>query len=70
MDFYAGETVIAPDGQVGTVLAPVVGRGNLEYNYPNPSGRGTKLVKAHPVLLDGGEVRVFVARALTRPGTP
>lgn len=71
MDFYPGDTVVLHDNQVGTVLEPAgAGRGYLEYSYPDRSSRGRHGVKAYPVLLDGGEIRVFVASALRLPGQP
>lgn len=71
MEFNPGATVRTCDGQLGTVLEPVgPGRGYLEYTYPHPTSRGSAGVKAYPVLMESGEVRVFTSAALTGlPGT-
>jgi hypothetical protein len=66
MEFSPGVTVRTFDGQLGIVLEPVgPGRGHLEYTYPHPTSRGNAGVKAYPVLMKSGEVRVFTSTALT-----
>ncbi|WZH35474.1 MAG: hypothetical protein PIR02_11880 [Microbacterium enclense] len=64
MELSPGDTVSTHDGQIGTVLeAYGSGSGRLEYRYPGPTGR-SRIVIAYPVLLDGGEVRIFAAFGL------
>lgn len=63
-DGFTGPRVRTPDGQEGTI-AREVSHGTLTLRVP--TGMGFKRVEAYAVLLDSGEVRFYVADALSDP---